>query len=91
LGDPLAAKRGEKVFESEAGAFASAGFYFAFAAPNLVIPIGEGTGKRHRKLRPKKLLRVTSKLAMLPFGNDIWRQLKAALRLGCWSFAYVQM
>jgi hypothetical protein len=33
--------------------------------------MGNGTGEGHSKLRVMRLLRVTNKLAMLPFGNDI--------------------
>jgi hypothetical protein len=33
-------------------------------------------------------LRVTNKLAMLSFGDNIWRPRRAALKFSCCRFAY---
>jgi len=33
-----------------------------------------------------RLLRVTSKFAMLSFGSDIWRRRRAAPRCSCYQF-----
>jgi hypothetical protein len=50
----------------------SAGFFYLRAHPtNPPVRMGNGTGEGHSKLLAMRLLRVTNKLAMLPFGNDI--------------------
>jgi hypothetical protein len=58
-----------------------AGFFYLRAHPtNPLGRMGNGTEEGHSKLRVMRLLRVTSKLAMLQFGNDIWRRRRAAPR-----------
>jgi hypothetical protein len=65
---------------ANAGAFQRRLFLLRAHSTNALVRIGNGTGEGHSKLRVTRLLRVTSKLAMLPFGNDIWRRRRAAPR-----------
>jgi hypothetical protein len=57
--------------------------------PILSSTAGNGTEKADSELRVTRLLRVTSKLAMLAFGDEIWRRRRAAPKLDRYNFASV--
>ena len=81
-----AAERGEKnnFVRADAGAFQAPAFYL-LSLPSLSSAAAAGTGKgiascvRRCGLVGARLLRVTNKLAMLPFGDDIWRRRRRRL------------
>jgi hypothetical protein len=68
------------LIRDNAGALQRRLFYLRSPPTKVLVATGNGTGAGHFKLSVMRLLRVTSKLAMLPFGNDIWRRRRAAPR-----------
>jgi hypothetical protein len=77
LSPRLAAKK----FGSIAAGALSAPAFYLHPYPTVWSPAaGNGTETADPELRMPRLLRVTNKLAMLSFGDNIWRPRRAALK-----------